>query len=86
MEKVFLYIGILTCSIIFILACAGAVYAFVIWFRKWRKHNCKFKCLCKHTYKIHWIARNEEMAIECINCGQHKVLNFDKKTLKAFMR
>lgn len=54
-------------------------------FKEWRRNKCKFKCLCKHTYNINWIARDEDMLIECITCHKRKKLHFDKKSLKAFM-
>ena len=68
--------------------CLGVIGLLIEWsivhFKQWRKHNCKFKCLCKHTYEIKWIDGHYDMMIVCKICGKAKKLHFSGESLEAF--
>jgi hypothetical protein len=80
MVNIFTFIGIIcTTAIVILLA-----KVLLILFKNWRKNNCKFKCLCKHTFSIEWLTGFNDMGIKCTTCGKFKVLHFDKNSLKTF--
>ena len=84
MTNIFASIGIL-CTICFVI---GLIVifgeSFYFWFKNWRRHNCKFKSLCKHTFIIDWIDGHGDMGIHCNTCGKRKEIHFDKESLKTF--
>ena len=53
-------------------------------FNRWRKNDCKIKCLCKpHKYKLVWYWMNTEEAIlECKKCGKRKQVFIDYDSIK----
>ena len=53
-------------------------------FNRWRKNDCKIKCLCKpHKYKLVWYWRDTEEAIlECKKCGKRKQVFIDYDSIK----
>ena len=86
MENIFTYIGILSTIIIIGALLYIGISIFMVQFKHWRKHGCKFKFLCKHTYEIQFVNGRGEMGMECINCGKRKVLHFEEKSIKAFIK
>lgn len=56
----------------------------IVHFKRWRKHNCKFKFLCKHRYEIQWIDGHYDMMIVCKTCGKAKKLHFSGESLETF--
>lgn len=85
MTEIFEIIGFASTVFILWLLIIGIIERFLEWFVKYRKYNCKIKCLCKHTYKIYWFDGFGEMGIECITCGKKNVLHFDEKSLKELV-
>ena len=53
-------------------------------FNRWRKNDCKIKCLCKpHKYKLVWYWRDtEEAVLECKKCGKRKQVFIDYDSIK----
>lgn len=79
-KEIFMMLGMCVVAVIIY----GLFCTIINKLNRWRKNDCKIKCLCKpHKYKLVWYWRNtEEAVLECKKCGKRKQVFIDYVSIK----